>query len=90
LDMGLEAISAVLNLLLGVISTILPAIGVPPEFFIALDAGLSLLLDIIITSAWFVPLDILVMCFTVMLVADNYILLSKLVRWVVGLIRGSG
>lgn len=88
--MGIDIITILLNLILGAIDLLLPAIGVSDEFLGLLDNAFSMILDIVFTAAWFVDVNIFVTCFFVMIAIDQSALGMKMGRWIIGLIRGSG
>jgi len=82
----------IVNSLLGFIATlmgsILPVLGVPDSFFANVDTAFSWFILLMNTVSWLIPMDILLACFSVMVIADNFALVSRLAQWVIKLIRG--
>lgn len=84
----MKLINEILTLIISLLDTLLPAMGVPDEFFIQLDTGLSSFISILEGVSWFIPLNLLVMCFTVMLIIDNWSLIVRIGQFILKLIRG--
>lgn len=68
--------------------SLLPTLNLPEEFVTALDNGITVVIDLLEGANYFLPLDILVVCFSAMLIADNFTLLIRLGQWVIELVRG--
>lgn len=77
-------ITGVLGLLVG----LFPALNPDSNFISALDTGIALLIQFFDMARWFIPLDIFVLCFGVMFAVDHFALISKIVQYLVELVRG--
>lgn len=84
----MSAINAILKFLLGLLGKLLPALNVPPNFLSAMDGMVNFFIQILRTASFFIPLDILILCLGVMFVVDNFALLSRVVQYILKLIRG--
>lgn len=79
------------NLILFVLNSldsILPALGVPDSFFTQADSAALMFIQILQGASFFVPLDVLLSCFTVMIIADNFALIMRVVQFVIKVVRG--
>lgn len=81
-------INKLLEFILSLFDVLIPTFSLPPSFVTALDSGLTLLITFIEGAAYFIPLDILIICLTAMLIADNFTLLIRVGQFVIKLIRG--
>ena len=77
-------ITGVLGLLVGLFPAFLP----DSQVIQLLDSGIAFLITFFDMARWFVPFDVFVLCFGAMLTVDHFALLSKLVQYLVGLVRG--
>lgn len=84
----MQVIKTILMGIVGLLDVLLPALGVPDEFFMQLDAGITGFITILEGVSWFIPINILVMCFSVMLVVDNWSLIVRIGQWIIKTIRG--
>lgn len=84
----MEVVNMLLSAVIGIISKMLPAFNLPQEFITQLDKGLSLVITLIEGASWILPLDVMLICFTTMLVVDNWAIIARIVQWIVELIRG--
>lgn len=75
---------AFLALLLGLLPTFNPDQG----FLNLLDSGIALFIDIIEGVRWFLPLNVFVICLTVILAVDNWSLISRIIMYFVKIVRG--
>lgn len=84
----MDIINTVLGWILGLLNSLLPVFNVNPQFWSGLDNAVSTIITIINSAGYFVPLNTLVLCFTVILIFDNFNLLMRVGQWVIKLIRG--
>ncbi|ERK28213.1 hypothetical protein [Clostridium intestinale] len=84
----MKVINAIINFLLGILDMILPKLGVPESFFNLIDGAVSTILGFLKAASWFIPLDILILCVTVMVIVDNFTLIVRVGQWIINLIRG--
>ncbi|HEY5589337.1 MAG TPA: hypothetical protein VIK86_10355 [Candidatus Paceibacterota bacterium] len=84
--MGL--INGLLSTVTVLLSFILPVFGVSDSFFVSADNAMASFITIIEGANWFVPLDTLVICFSAMVIVDNFAFLTKVALWVAKLVRG--
>lgn len=81
-------INKLLELILNLFDLLIPTFSLPQNFVTAIDNGLTLLITLIEGAAYFIPLDILVVCLSVVLLVDNFSLLIKIGQFVLKMIRG--
>ncbi len=84
----MDLINWILERIVGLLDALLPAIGLSPEFLANVDSAMTIIIDLLNTAGYFIPLDVLLMCFMVMIAVDNATLLLRLGQWVIKLIRG--
>jgi len=84
----MRLINAIISIVVGLLDTLLPAIGFSSGFMSALDSGVALIVQLIGGVGYFLPLNISVVCFTATLVFDNWKLVMRVGQWVIELIRG--
>lgn len=84
----MEVINNLLTAILGIISSILPVFQLPKEFIEQLDKALVLVITLIEGASWILPMDVMLICFTTMLVVDNWAILVRIAQWIIELIRG--
>lgn len=84
----MDIVNSILGFIVSVLDTVLPALGVPDEFFLMADSAISTLIGIIQVASFFIPLDIFVLCFTVMLIVDNFAILMRIGQFILKLVRG--
>lgn len=84
----MAVIKAILNVIVGLLDLLLPILGVPDAFFTQLDTGISSFISILESVSWFIPINTLVICFNVMIIADNWTLIVRLAQWIIKTIRG--
>lgn len=81
-------INTLIKIVVGILNRLLPALGVPNSFFVQVDGAVSGIISILQTASWFIPLDILVVCFGIMILADNFSILARIAQWIVRTVRG--
>lgn len=81
-------INKLMEFIISIMDSLLPTLNLPEEFVTALDNGITVVIDLLEGANYFLPLDILVVCFSAMLIADNFTLLIRLGQWVIELVRG--
>jgi len=84
----MDIMNTVLTWLVSVIASILPKFGFSDEFMAAIDGAFSFLIGVFQSASYFLPLTIVVACLTVMGLVDNWSLLYRFGKWVIGIIRG--
>lgn len=81
-------INKIMEFIIGLLDTLLPTLNLPDDFITALDSGITVIIGLLEGANYFLPLDVLVICFTVMLIADNFTLIMRIGQWVIELVRG--
>lgn len=81
-------INAVLTMLITLIDKVMPVFGLPDEFYQKVDEAIVLLIQILRMGSYILPLDVMVYCLGIMLVADNLSVLTWLGKYVIRLVRG--
>ena len=81
-------INTIISFIISILGLVLPVLGVPDSFFNTVDTAFSSLISFFQIASFFVPLDILVTCLTIMLIVDNFALFMRIGRWIIDLIRG--
>lgn len=81
-------INAVLSFILGLLGRILPVLGFSTDFLSKLDNAISWFISLLQSASYFIPLDVFVVCMSVMLVFDNWALMFRVGQFIVKLIRG--
>lgn len=84
----MAVINKLLELILYLFDFLIPTFSLPDNFVTAIDSGLTLLITLIEGASYFVPLDILIICLSVMLLVDNFSLIIKIGQFVLKMIRG--
>ena len=81
-------LNKILTFLLSILDRVLPSLSVDQSFLTMIDGAISKFIGLIEGASWIVPLNVLVVCYGVMLIADNFTLLSRIGQWVIRTIRG--
>lgn len=84
----MSILNTILEWIFQVMDKVLPSLGLPEEFLLKLDNAIVVILGFIDGARWFIPLDIVVMCFSVIIIADNFAVMMRIGQWFLGLIRG--
>lgn len=84
----MDVINFLMEKIVGFIDSILPSMGFSTEFLSGLDNALSTLIGLVQGAGYFIPLNVVAICFGAMLVVDNFALLSRVGQFVIKLIRG--
>ena len=71
-----------------VVIVLLPSITFGTEFFTLLDAAIAMIINLLDLGRYFIPLDVLSMCFGIILMVDNWSLVVRTFQYVAQLIRG--
>ena len=71
-----------------IVDTLIPPLGVPSVFWDNLDGAVAFIIQILGWASWFIPLDLLVMCFLAMIAVDNFGRIVQISKWAIGIIRG--
>lgn len=77
-------VTAVIGLLIG----LFPAFNPDSQIIQLLDSGIAFLITFFDMARWFIPLDVFVICMAAMFAVDHFALLSKLIQYLVELVRG--
>ena len=83
----MKIIIGILKFIIGLVDTLLPDFS-DLAIFEGLDSAISMIVYILQTVAYFLPVDTLLLCFTVIFVTKNRKLLLKIAKWVINLVRG--
>lgn len=86
----MDLINKLLEVVMTAFSALLSPLSLPEEFTGFIDKAFSFLIDMLTTASWFLPLNVIVTCFLVIIAVDNFALISRIVRWIIATIRGSG
>lgn len=89
--MQVAVVALIVVVALGILALLvglLPTLSVDGGFMQLLDSGIALLIRFLDGARWFLPLDVFMLCFAVLLVVDNWSILSRIVQYIVKLIRG--
>jgi hypothetical protein len=84
----MELVNKLLEYLVIFLDKVLPILNLPDSFYTTLDTGMSSFIELLRMGAYFIPLDILVLCISVMLIVDNFALLTRIGQFLIKLIRG--
>ena len=71
-----------------VVIVLLPSITFGTEFFTLLDVAIAMIINLLDLGRYFIPLDVLSMCFGIILMVDNWSLVVRIFQYVAQLIRG--
>ena len=71
-----------------VVIVLLPSITFGTDFFILLDGAIAMIINLLDLGRYFIPLDVLSMCFGIILMVDNWSLVVRIFQYVAQLIRG--
>ncbi|MCX7746585.1 MAG: hypothetical protein N2645_06825 [Clostridia bacterium] len=81
-------INTILRFLITILDKLLPSIGLTDDFMAKLDSAISTIMELINSVAFFIPIDIFVLCLTTVLIVDNSALIMRIGQWILKLIRG--
>lgn len=84
----IDALSSLFSYILSLISSLLPDFIVNSTFITALDSGIAVLIKFIDLARWFFPVDVFVTCVGIILLIDNWSLVTRFFKWIIDLIRG--
>ena len=84
----MDIINSLLQGILSVLGTALPALGVPDSFFTSLDSAVSMFITFLQGASWFVDLNIFLLCLSVIIIVDNFSFIVRVITYVLKLIRG--
>lgn len=84
----MDIIESIVKFLINLLNKLLPKIGISDGFFETADSVMSAFITIVEWAGWFLPLDLFLLCMTTILIVDNFALLSRVVQWIIRLIRG--
>lgn len=71
-----------------IVMILLPSLTFGTDFFLLLDAAIAMIIQLLDLGRYFIPLDVLGMCFGIILLVDNWSLVVRILQYVVQLIRG--
>lgn len=69
--------------IIGLVANLLPALGINPELLTKFDAVLTIFISLVETAAWFLPLQEIVMCMSIMLIVDNWVYITKFTKFII-------
>ena len=81
-------INALMEFIITALDTILPVLGFSPDFLQQVDNGIIVLIDLIEGANYFLPLDVMVICWGAMLAVDHFALLMRIGQWFIKTVRG--
>jgi len=84
----MDIVNSIMAFILNCLDSVLPALGLSEEFMTALDNGLTIIIGLLESANYFLPLDILVICLTTMLLVDNFTLIMRIGQWFIRTLRG--
>lgn len=84
----MDIINSLMLFIISILDKLLPKLSLSNEFYSNVDNVLFLLINIIESVGYFIPLDIFVLCLTTMLIVDNFALFTRVGMLVIKLIRG--
>lgn len=67
---------------------VIPAFNLAPEFVAQIDSAISTIISLLSSAGYFVPLNVLILCFGTMISVDLFSLTVKLVKWAISIVRG--
>lgn len=79
-------INKFLGLIIGVLNLLLPVLHLPENFINTIDSAFVFLIGLLEGASYFVPLDIFVVCYSTILIVDNFALIFRIVKWIISLI----
>lgn len=84
----MSIINSIVGLLVGILNKVLPTLGINSDFINNIDLAFAWFGGLMQSANYFLPLNIMVICLTMMFVFDNWSLLFRVGQWVVKFIRG--
>ncbi len=87
-DIFMSLMNTILTFVVGLISSLLPVIGVSPEFTQKIDNAITIIINLLNNANYILPIDVMVLCWTVMLSFDISMLMFRIVQWIIKLVRG--
>lgn len=84
----MDIINKVLEFIISILDSILPTLNLSPKFLIMLDSAITTIISILEKANYFLPLDVMVVCFSVMTIADNFTLFIRIGQWIIRTVRG--
>lgn len=69
-----------------IISLIIPQLGISPELLAKFDTVIALFIQLVQGAAWFIPLDVVIMCFLTITVVDNWGIVVRVIKWIIGIL----
>lgn len=79
---------AVVTGVIGLLVGLFPAFNPDSQVIQLLDAGIALLIQFLDMARWFLPLEVFVLCFGAMFAIDHFALISRIIQYLVELVRG--
>lgn len=81
-------INKLIEALIVLLDTLLPALGVSDSFFQQADAAFAFFITLLQGAAYILPLDVMVTCLGIMFLVDNFSLFMNIGLFLLKLIRG--
>lgn len=80
--------SWIIEKILLLIDTIIPVIGLSPEFLSNFDNAISTFISLVEMGGYFVPLDVFTICLGSILTFNVAVLTFRFAKWAVEMVRG--
>ena len=84
----MDIVNFLLEKTLELLDILLPALSLPDDFYYKLDSAMAFLLGLIQGAAYFLPINVMISCFVVILIVDNFALMMRAGQFILKLIRG--
>lgn len=84
----MDVINSIMAFILSILDSVLPSLGFDDSFLSLLDSAFTTIISLLETANYFLPLDVMVVCFSAMLVVDNFALLMRIGQWFIRTLRG--
>lgn len=84
----MDVILYLFKFIFAILDVLLPSAGLSNDFLTAFDSGIGTIIGLINGAGYFIPLNIILLCWTTIFVFDNASILFRIGQWIIGLIRG--
>lgn len=81
-------INKIISFIVSILDLILPTFDLSADFLAHVDFAIVTIINLLESANYFLPLDIFVVCFSVMLIVDNFALLTRIGQFIIKLVRG--
>lgn len=79
-------IEMIIGAILRLFTLLISPFQIPEQFLMQIDGAVSFIIDVLAGASWLIPMNILVVCLTVIFLVDNYALLVKFIKWLISII----